>query len=193
MTLKKFVLLNMIQKLFALTRLVCHDKSSLSHTLAHPLFFFKKIIYKIMQGFKKWFEQNAKGLSHQPEKDRQDAGILLQQTLKNFLSGANKNFLPLQQQHPELYAYIQKNGLGDMTIKQITDLSNNTAELAKIAQKATPSNPTTRKSELPIQNNTNAMPQQVPPLSSQDGQTARAHSAQNVQQQSIPKMPPPPE
>jgi hypothetical protein len=145
-----------------------------------------------MNGFKIWFEQNAKGLSPQPETAGQDATILLQQTLKNFLSGANKNFLPLQQQHPELYAYLQKNGLGKMTIQQITDLSNDRLELAKIAQKATPAAPT-RKSELPIQSKQQTMPQQAPPLSSQDGQTARAQSAQQVQQQSIPKMPPPTE
>lgn len=143
-----------------------------------------------MKGFKLWIEQDNKQTHAHNDTNVDDATNLLQQSLKNLLNNANKDLLPIQQQHPELYQYLQKNGLGNMTVLQIRDLANDREKLARIAMKVTKPNPNS-KAEKPIINKPTNYQNPAAPNMQENPNSSR--NSPPVQQQSIPQMPPPSE
>lgn len=143
-----------------------------------------------MKGFKLWIEQDNITRTTHNDTNVDDATNLLQQSLKNLLNNANKDLLPIQQQHPELYQYLQKYGLGNMTVLQIRDLANDREKLARIAMKVTKPNPNS-KAEQPIINNPTNY--QNPPGPNMKKNPNPSRNSPPVQPQSIPQMPPPSE
>ena len=146
-----------------------------------------------MKGFKLWIEQDNKQTHAHNDTNVDDATNLLQQSLKNLLNNANKDLLPIQQQHPELYQYLQTHGLGNMTVLQIRDLANDRDKLARIVMKVTKPNPNS-KAEQPIINKpTNYQNPAAPKVPNMQEDPNSSRNSRPVQPQSIPQMPPPSE